>query len=193
MSRFSLSLVTPVQVAKIFHDAPASNIRKHLPSVLAGLEEFGLADRAMVLMALATIRAESAGFEPISEFKSKYNTEPGGKPFALYDIRADLGNTGPGDGMRYKGRGFVQLTGRFNYAKIGKQIGVDLVNFPDMANDSQIAGRILAKFLKNEETRLRKVLAEGDLKTARRVVNGGSHGLDRFTTAYRMGEGIFPE
>ena len=192
MSRFTISMVTPHTVARIFHDAPGNNIRKHLPAVLMGLEEFGLTDRPMVLMALATIRAESAGFEPISEFRSKYNTAPGGKPFALYDIRPDLGNNAPGDGVKFRGRGFVQLTGRFNYQKIGKQIGVDLDATPDMANDSQTAGRILARFLKNAETRIRKALDMDDLKTARKLVNGGSHGLDRFTTAYRMGEGIFP-
>ena len=46
-----------------------------------------------------------------------------GAPFALYDDR--LGNQ-PGDGARFKGRGFVQLTGRYNYAKYGPVVGVDL-------------------------------------------------------------------
>jgi len=62
---------------------------------------------------------------PISEFKSKFNTSPNGHPFDLYDNRRkDLGNQGKPDGKRYRGRGFIQLTGRFNYNKHGKAIGL---------------------------------------------------------------------
>ena len=43
-----------------------------------------------------------------------------------------LGNTRPGDGARYRGRGFLQLTGKYNYHQIGKKLGLDLVNHPDM-------------------------------------------------------------
>jgi len=61
---------------------------------LKALQDAGLADKDMVLMGLATIRAETAGFEPISEGKSIFNTSPGGHPFNLYDNRKDLGNRG---------------------------------------------------------------------------------------------------
>ena len=44
----------------------------------------------------------------------------------------DIGNTRPGDGSRYKGRGFMHLTGKYNYHRIGKTLGLDLVNNPDM-------------------------------------------------------------
>ena len=54
-------------------------------------------------MAIATIRAETAGFEPISEFKSRFNTSPQGHPFDLYDSRKDLGNCGAPDGTNFKG------------------------------------------------------------------------------------------
>lgn len=55
--------------------------------------------------------------------------------FKKYDGRADLGNNQPGDGLRFKGRGFVQLTGRRNYAKFSQILGVDLVGNPDLALD----------------------------------------------------------
>ena len=67
-----------------------------------------LGDRAMVLMSVSTIRAETEGFVPIDEGKSRFNTSPGGSPFNLYDtgtrIGANLGNTQPGDGPRPPGR-----------------------------------------------------------------------------------------
>lgn len=69
----------------------------------------------MVLMALSTIRAETEGFEPINEGLSKYNTSPGGHPFDLYDYRSDISNKRKDHGAKYKGRGLIQLTGRFNY------------------------------------------------------------------------------
>lgn len=192
---FSVGLVTLNGVAEIFPDAPISNLRKYLPPVLAELQAAGLGDRPMVLMALATIRAETAGFEPISEYKSRYNTSPNGHPFDLYDNRADLGNKGEPDGEQFKGRGFVQLTGRHNYERIGQQIGLGdkLSKEPELANDPTIAARILAAFLKSRELRIKEALLEDDLRQARRLVNGGSHGLERFTESYRTGQRVIPE
>lgn len=79
-------LFTLEHVAKLFPDAPLENIEKHLTVVLAALAETGLDDKPMILMALATIRAETAGFKPISERVSKYNTSPDGHPFDLMII-----------------------------------------------------------------------------------------------------------
>lgn len=192
---FAVSLVTVDRAAEIFPDAPIGNLRKFLPPVLAELQAAGLGDRPMVLMALATIRAETSGFEPISEYKSRFNTSPSGHPFDLYDNRADLGNTGKPDGELFKGRGFVQLTGRNNYARIGSLIGLGdkLVKEPELANDPTIAAKILASFLKATELRIKEALLEDDLRQARRLVNGGSHGLERFTEAYRTGQRVIPE
>ncbi len=192
MSQFNLATVTPPRVAHMFQHAPGRNIRTYLQPVLDALNEAGLGDRDMVLMALATIAAESAGFEPLSEFKSRYNTAPGGEPFALYDGRRDLGNLAPGDGARFKGRGFVQITGRDNYRRIGAKIGVDLVKDPELANDPVVAAKVLAAFLKTREAKIRVALAKGDLVAARKLVNGGSHGLERFSVAFAAGDRVFP-
>lgn len=188
--------LTPDLVARLFvPETPRSNIRAHLPNVLAGLRACALVDRDMLLMALATIRAETEGFVPIDEFVSRYNTDK--VAFDKYELgtqkAVDLGNIEPGDGARFKGRGFIQLTGRDNYTRIGSQIGVDLVGEPERANDSVLAGRILAQFLANNEDAIRVALAEGDLREARRLVNGGSHGFDRFKDAYDKGLRFIPE
>ena len=187
--------VTADMVKQMFPATPLAPIAANLPSVLDGLRAFSLGDKPMVLMALGTIRAETEGFVPISEFKSKFNTET--TPFDKYDpgtsIGKMLGNTEPGDGARFKGRGFVQLTGRSNYARVGNQIGVDLVGSPDSANDPATAGKILAQFLKNAEAKIRAALANNDLKTARKLVNGGSHGLPVFEDAFNRGQKIIPD
>lgn len=182
--------VTVEIVSRMFPDAHKSNIKKYLPFVLKALQEEGLMDKKMVLMALATIRAETAGFEPISEYKSKYNTSPSGHPYDLYDFRKDLGNKAKGDGDRFKGRGFIQLTGHDNYQNYGKALGLgdELVTNPDRANDPEIAAKLLAKFLKDRERDIKEALLDGSFATARRLVNGGRHGLAAFTEAYQLGE-----
>jgi peptidoglycan L-alanyl-D-glutamate endopeptidase CwlK len=189
------SNVTANLVAPLFPGTPRVNIQFHLPFVLKSLLDAQLADKSMVLMALGTIRAETASFQPIDEFESTYNTPPGGPPFALYDNRADLGNRGPTDGADFKGRGFVQLTGRSNYTHFSNVLGLgtQLVDNPDLANDPDIAAQLLAAFLKHKENRIRADLAANDLTTARKLVNGGTHGLVDFTDVYNRGQGLVPD
>lgn len=169
----------------------SGNIRIYLPLILQALRDKQLNDTDMIMMALGTVRAEASGFKPIYEGISKYNTSPVGTKgrhgFDLYDLRDDIGNGHDGDGALYKGRGFVQLTGKSNYISIGAKIGVDLHTNPDLANDPRTAARILAEFLKSHETGIRAALSNNDLKLARRKVNGGGHGLDEFKRAYAAG------
>lgn len=188
----AIANVTVGQVAKMFPSTPRANIETNLPPVLTSLVASELADKNMVLMALATIRAETAGFLPISEGRSRFNTSPGGHPFDLYDNRRDLGNQGKPDGDLFKGRGYIQLTGRDNYARIGEKIGLgkELIENPERANEPAIAADILAAFLKVKERRIREAIVRGDLRAARRLVNGGSHGLERFRRAFRTGETV---
>lgn len=187
-------LVSPELVAGMFPVTKLASITTNLPFVLAGLRSRLLGDRPMVLMALATIRAETEGFVPIDEGVSHFNTRA--VPFDLYDagtrVGMRLGNTQAGDGARFKGRGYVQLTGRANYTRISTQVRVDLVASPLLANDPATAGAILAQFLKNAEGDVRSALANNDLRTARRLANGGSHGFDRFRDAYERGQTILP-
>ena len=184
-----LDRMTPAAVSRMFPHTPMGNISRNLPHVLASLDEAELRDRLMVLAALSTIRAETESFEPIAEGRSRYNTSPSGHPFDLYDNRRDLGNQGPPDGERFRGRGYVQLTGRFNYAKYGEHIGLgqQLITNPELASDPDIAGRLLAAFMKDKERPLKEALLDQDFARARRLVNGGSHGLDRFVDAYEIG------
>jgi len=187
--------VTVEIVSKMCPGAPLANITAHLPFVLNALVAPQLADKQMVLMAIGTIRAETGSFAPISEGVSQFNTPPGGPNFALYDSRASLGNNQPGDGARFKGRGFVQLTGRANYQRYGQLIGLGsgLIDNPDLANDSKVAADLLACFLKDHETAIRNALSARNLAEARKQVNGGTHGLPDFSAAYNTGNTLLPD
>jgi len=182
-----ISQITPDLVARMFPGAPRANIEKYLPLVRRALTERGLVDKTMVLMALATVRVETFTFAPISEGPSPLNTHPPGPPFNKYDRRADLGNLGPPDGARFKGRGFIQLTGRKNYEYYGDLLGYNLIGNPELANTPQPAARILAAYLKENEPTIRSALAAGDLAAARKTINGGGNGLDGFRAAFVLG------
>lgn len=62
-----------------------------------------------------------------------------------------MGNVAPGEGFKYRGRGLIQLTGKQNYEKIGKLIGVDLVNNPDLASDPEIAQAIAVAYYQDKQ------------------------------------------
>lgn len=180
-------LTIPI-VAKMVPGAPLGNIASHLPLVMDALRSSGLTSKPIVLTAIATARVETGRFEPIDEYISRYNTSPGGEPFDLYDFRtADLGNSAKGDGAKFKGRGFVQLTGKSHYQRFGREIGVDLIASPEQANDPEFAAKLIAAFLKAQRTRIEQALLEGDFLDARKAVNGGRHGLADFTDAYKTG------
>lgn len=109
--------------------------------IIRAWAQFGDGNLQRQAYVLATPVIETAWrMEPIHEYGGvsyfdKY--EPGTK------LGKVLGNTKRGDGYRYRGRGFVQITGRANYAKAGKILGIDLVGNPDLALDPWVAARIL--------------------------------------------------
>ena len=179
-------------VKRLFPATKPANINRYLPYVAAALQAVGLSDRLMVCAALGTIRAESEGFLPIPEFPSQFNTKPGQAPFSAYEGNKALGNTEAGDGPRFKGRGFVQLTGRFNYRKYGEALGIDLLATPDLANAPEVAALLLVTFLAEQAEALRSALAAGRFTQARKLVNGGSHGLDRFRDVFRLADTVWP-
>jgi putative chitinase len=188
-----LADITPQLVARIFPVTPLANIAANLPPILAALTAASLDDPQMLLVAFATIRAETECFLPLAEGVSPYNTSPGGKPFDLYDNRSDLGNQGPPDGASFRGRGFIQLTGRANYTQYAAETGHDLVANPTLACDPTIAAELLARFLANKQVPIRRALAVNDLAAARRLVNGGTNGLTRFASAFHLGTGLFTD
>ena len=94
-----------------------------------------------------------------------------------YEGRKGLGNTVKGDGKKFLGRGFVQITGRRNYADWSKRLGLDLLKEPQLAERPDIAVRILVEGMMLGTFTGRKLpdyvdLNASDYANARRVVNG---------------------
>lgn len=82
-----------------------------------------------------------------------------------------MGNTQPGDGWRFIGRGGLQITGRDNYARFGHELGLDLVGHPDLAADSTVWPRVAAAFW--ADARLNELADKDDIESITRRVNGG--------------------
>jgi peptidoglycan L-alanyl-D-glutamate endopeptidase CwlK len=157
---------------------------------LKALEDNGLTDKEMVLVALALVRADIGNFEPKEERKSRFNTSPEGHPFDLYDNKR--GNQGPPDGERFKGRGYLFITGRAVYKQFDDALGLrdQLISNPDLANEPDIAARIMVSYLKSMEPRIRKPLLAGDLKSVRYQWSGGAGSMEVFTRAFQTGAAL---
>lgn len=128
---------------------------------------------------LATVRHETNGtFDPVEE--AYWLSDKARKQYyrKMYEGRADLGNTEPGDGVLFHGRGHIQLTGRRNYAKVASIYGKPLVGDPDLIlddyylsfdiavtgmSDGWFTGKKLANYINEDKV---------DRYNARRVVNG---------------------
>jgi putative chitinase len=183
----AIPAVTAQTLASLFPYTPIANIEVNLPYILNGLAEVGLTDRNMVLVALATMSAEASGFLPVSEIAWSGNTTPGGQPFDKYAHILD--NTGLQDAATFRGRGFIQITGRCNYLTYSKALFTDarLVENPLLAHRPDIAAQILAHYLADREPKFRHYLAVNDLNDARALVNGADNGIGSFTWAYTEG------
>src|SRR5271166_4360776 len=118
-----------------------------MPYAESALKEFNLTSPEMIAYVIAAIRIDAKGFAPISEYPSKFNTDKA--PFDKYDFRNDLGNTKPRDGALYKGRDYLQLTGRANYAQSSQLLGLGsrLLDSPDDANNSDVSARMLCAYI----------------------------------------------
>lgn len=102
-----------------------------------------------------------------------------------------LGNTQPGDGYRYRGRGFMQLTGRANYREMGIKIGVNLEENPDLAAEPLYALMTAAAFWDNRD--LNKLADRNDLEGITKRINGGTNGLDHRKSNLASANRIFSQ
>jgi putative chitinase len=138
----------------------------------------GMDVRQLAYCLATTIHETARTMQPIKEH--------GGTAYftRMYDIRGNrphvarvLGNTNPGDGAKYAGRGFVQITGRRNYALAGKLLGIDLIGKPDLALRPAYAAPILYAGMAEGWFTSRKLAdyfsaTTNDPVNARRIVNG---------------------
>lgn len=93
---------------------------------------------------------------------------------AAYEHRIDLGNTEPGDGVRYRGRGLIQLTGRHNYTLASDALGLPLIDNPELLETPENAARVSGWFWYKNNLNSLADLGKYDAITRR--INGGLNG-----------------
>lgn len=98
------------------------------------------------------------------------------KPKNFNPKAVTLGNTMPGDGEKYKGRGYIQLTGKWNYEQASKALGIDLVKKPELVEKPEIAAKVAVWFWQNRVQP--KVGDFGNTKAATKPINPGLKGLE---------------
>lgn len=129
--------------------------------------EYGVMDSPLRLTHfLAQLIHESGGFRYMEELASG----------AAYEGRADLGNTEPGDGVLFKGRGPLQITGRVNYRRFGRAIGIDIEDHPQLAAIPSIGLHLALEFWKQKD--LNALADADDLVGVTHKINGGENGID---------------
>jgi putative chitinase len=153
------------QLRQIMPNLSQAKAQEYLPHLNNAMAEAGINTPRQKANFLAQLAHESGQFRYMEEIASG----------AAYEGRRDLGNTQPGDGTRFKGRGPIQLTGRSNYQAAGRALGLDLVNNPAQAATPEVGFRTAAWFW---NTRGLNDLAEsGNFREVTRRINGGFNGL----------------
>lgn len=138
---------------------------KFLTPLNAAMEEFEINTPARVAAFLAQIGHESGQLRYVRELASG----------SAYEGRKDLGNTQAGDGMKYRGRGLIQVTGKANYFAVMMALDLDVIDHPEVLEQPVNACRVSAWWWK--EHGLNELADTGDFKRITKIINGGYNGL----------------
>lgn len=157
--------MTKDQLKKIMPYATSSNIDLYLPYLNQYMHEYGICGWLRESAFLATIIHESGSIHYVQEIASGQ----------AYEGRKDLGNTQKGDGVRFKGRGLIQLTGRANYQKASEALGVDFVSNPALIEQPKYAVMVSCWWWKQHGCN--ELADTKDIEAVTRRVNGGLNGI----------------
>ncbi len=169
----SLRRVVPslsVTQAKILADDLGQAMQKH-----------GITTVKRATMFIAQVAHESGGFRYREEIASG----------SAYEGRRDLGNTQPGDGRKFKGRTYIQITGRSNYKAVSNALGINFLKDPARLAEPRYAARGAAWWW---DTHGCNTIADrNDFVGVTRRINGGTNGLSDRQAYYRRtrGRGLF--
>lgn len=139
------------------------------PVLNTAMQRYQIVGKPRVAAFIAQIGHESGQLVYVREIWGPTPTQRG------YEGRKDLGNSVPGDGFKYRGRGLIQVTGRANYAACGEALGLDLINHPELLELPQHACMSAAWFWATKG--LNTLADAGDFLTITKRINGGVNGL----------------
>ena len=143
----------------------AARAQIYLEPLNLSMDEFEINTHARQAAFLAQVAHESGSLRYVREIASG----------EAYEGRRDLGNTEPGDGPRFRGRGLIQVTGRSNYRRCGDDLGLDLLSRPELLELPIHAARSAGWFWQSRG--LNELADKGEFKLITKRINGGLNGL----------------
>lgn len=160
-------MISEQQLAQVYPFATQFKISLFLPFLNQYMDAYEINTQNRQAAFLAQIGHESGQLHYTEEIAS-------GK---AYEGRKDLGNLYKGDGVRFKGRGLIQITGRSNYTSAGKALGFDLVNYPEQLKEPQLATQSACWWWQNRGlNQIANSSTEANFKKITRIINGGYNG-----------------
>lgn len=177
-------LITKDQLKAIMPAAKQENIDKYCDGLNAALTKYSINTPLRICHFVAQVAQESGSFRYNEEIwpnptLDAHGVATKGSSWQLrYENNAGLGNTQPGDGYRFRGRGLIQLTGRANYAKYGSFLKRDLTsgNNPDLVAQPDLAVDAASWFWDTHG--LNAYADKDDVLSITKRINGGTLGLD---------------
>ncbi|MGH9832407.1 MAG: glycoside hydrolase family 19 protein [Blastocatellia bacterium] len=179
-------MLTDSDLQQIMPKLPQAKRQLYLPFLNKVMEIYEIDTPLRASAFLAQIAHESAELRFMEEIWGPTAQQKRYDPPT--DLAKRLGNTQPGDGFRYRGRGPIQITGRSNYKKYGDLLGVDLVGNPDLASTPQFAFSTAAQFWKMNG--LNELADVQDFITITRRINGGLNGLQDRQKYYAIAQNV---
>lgn len=153
----------------IMPNARSGSIDVYFPLLLSAMPNYDISTPLRTAHFLAQLGHESLDFFYAEESASG----------SAYEGRKDLGNTKPGDGVKFKGRGLIQVTGRANYTAYGEEVDDDFVtgqNYRRIASDPAVAVDVSCWYWKTRK--LNELADKNDVRAVTKAINGGFNGLD---------------
>lgn len=171
-------MITLDDLIAICKHTKRSRLELFVEPLNATMNEFEIsANPARETHFLAQVAHESGGFNYVRELASG----------DAYEGRADLGNTELGDGVRYKGRGLIQITGRANYQTCGDAIGHDFVTDPEALEEPLFAAKSAGWFW--DSRHLNGYADKGDIRAITKRINGGLNGYQDRLSYLELAQG----
>ncbi|HYO70109.1 MAG TPA: glycoside hydrolase family 19 protein [Archangium sp.] len=158
--------ITLEQLRAVMPHLAASKAEEYLPLLNKAMRAGKISTKPRRAAFLAQLAHESGELRWAVEFADG----------TAYEGRTNLGNTQKGDGPRYKGRGWIQLTGRANYRAAGKALGLPLEDKPELAAEPAVAFQVAVWFWNSRS--LSQLADVGDFENITRRINGGLNGYD---------------
>lgn len=167
------------QLKKIMPTAKADAVDRFVEPLNQTMKEFAIDSGQRAACFLAQLAHESGALRYVRELASG----------EAYEGRKDLGNTEPGDGVRFKGRGLIQITGRTNYGHCGEALGEDLLANPEKLEEPLLAARSAGWFWATHK--LNDLADQGAFRTITKRINGGFNGLEDRLAYYGRAREVF--